>query len=124
MAKLTKVYCVIELADGRCFDLRITNRARIASEVWGNKARVGSPEDTSMQRVSYAIFEQCKLDGIVPDDTKWSDFKNDQLVDFDQREDEIEVDPTPLAQDESSRSASPPRPASTPHGSTRPTTTN
>ena len=124
MAKLTKVYCVIELADGRVYDLRITNRARIASEVWGNKAHVGEPESTSMQRVSYAIFEQCRLSGIIPDDTKWADFKNDQLVDFDQREDETEVDPTPLALDESSPSASRPQPGSTPRGSTRPTTTS
>lgn len=124
MAKLTKVYCVIELADGRVYDLRITNRARIASEVWANKARVGNPEDTTMQRVSYAIFEQCKLSGIVPDDAKWADFKADQLVDFDQREDETEVDPTPLGQVEASHSPSPPPPASTPRGSTRQTTTN
>lgn len=124
MAKLTKVNCVIELADGRIYDLRITNRARIASEVWANKARVGEPETTTMQRVSYAIFEQCRLTGIVADDMKWSAFRDDMLVDFDQREDEVEVDPTPLGQAESSRSASPQQQGSARSGSIRPTTTN
>lgn len=123
MAKLTKIYCVVELADGRIFDLRILNRARIAAEVWANKARLSAPEQTSMQRVSYAIFEQLRLDGLIPDDTKWSTFKDEMLRDFDQREDETEVDPTPQA-GEAGPSQSRPQPESTPRGSIERVTTN
>lgn len=124
MAKLTKVYCTIELADGRYFDLRIMNQARIASEFYANKKRWAAPELSSMARVSYAIYEQLRIDGVLDDGVSFEDFRKDMLVDFDQREDETEVDPTPLARDDSLLSRSQQRPASAQTGSTPPATKN